>query len=447
MSAPAHRRRTVTLVALASAGLIAPTAAVVAAPTAASAESTTVTTPSAAKQRDPKRCPTLPNQDKWYGQNGAKLQKVIDARGRCSWGDTPPRFRPYAVFDWDNTVIKNDISDQNVFWMLRHDLIRQPAGRDWRNTSRYMTDEGARALRAACGKLAKPGQPLPTSTDTNCADELLSVRKTGKTRAGEAVFAGYNHRQMEASYAWVAQLLKGYTPAEVRAFARKARNAALAAPIGATQKVGSSTETAWIRYYPRIKELIATLKKAGIEPYVVSASPKEFADVWGPGVGIDSKHTLGIFQTLNKGKLSGHLKGCAGIPDGADSIMTYIDGKRCFINQQIVGIKGPRALRPAPWMMRPVISGGDADTDISMLRDATGARVVLNRNKNELMCRAYDNEDGRWLINPMFIKPLPQKSGTYPCSTTGYIDANGNPGPVKRSDGSIIPDQKDTIFG
>ena len=92
--------------------------------------------------------------------------------------------------------------------------------------------------------------------------------------------------------------MQGYTPAQVRRIAAQARDAALSAPIGATQQVGSSTETAWIRYYPEMKDLIKTLKKAGIEPWVVSASPKEFADVWGPGVGINSAHTIGIEQVV-----------------------------------------------------------------------------------------------------------------------------------------------------
>ena len=179
----------------------------------------------------------------------------------------------------------------------------------------------------------------------------------------------------------------------------------------------------------------------------VSASPKEFADVWGPGVGIDSAHTIGIEQLLRKGRLTGHLKGCGGLPDGSDAIMTYIDGKRCFINQTILGLKGPRALKPMPRAFRPVLAGGDATTDVSMLRDAVGAHVVLNRNRDELMCHAYDNADGRWAINPMFIQPLPQKQGLYPCSTTAYIDEHGNSGPVRRNDGSIIPNQADTVFG
>ncbi len=273
------------------------------------------------------------------------------------------------------------------------------------------------------------------------------MRKTQKTTAGKAVFAGANERYMEASYAWVGQILQGYRPAQVRAIAAKARKAALRAPIGATQKVGSSTETAWIRYYPEMRDLIKTLKKAGIEPWVVSASPKEFADVWGPGVGINSAHTIGISQLLHKGKLTGHLKGCGGLPDGSDSIMTYIDGKRCFINKIILGVEGSLALKPMPRSLRPTVAGGDATTDVSMVRDATGAHVVLNRNKDELMCHAYDNRDGRWAINPMFIQPLPKKQGLYPCSTTAYVDADGNHGPVRRTNGTIIPDQADTVFG
>ncbi|MEO8851218.1 MAG: haloacid dehalogenase-like hydrolase, partial [Allobranchiibius sp.] len=112
----------------------------------------------------------------------------------------------------------------------------------------------------------------------------------------------------------------------------------------------------------------------------------------------------------------------------------------------ILGVKGARALRPMPASLRPVLAGGDATTDVSMVRDGVGVHVVLNRNKAELMCHAFDNADKRWAVNPMFIEPLPKMKGTYPCSTTAYTDFAGNPGPVKRTDGSVIPDQKDTVF-
>lgn len=395
----------------------------------------------------PRACPQLRRPELWYGDNAARLQRVIDRRGRCGWGATPPRARPYAVFDFDNTLIKNDISDQTIFWMLRHDKFLQPQRRDWRTTSRFMTDAGARALRDACGDLARPGRRLPTSTSTACADEILSVRKEQVTTDGAKVFAGYHHRRMQAMYAWVGQSLRGYTPAQARRIAAQARRAALRAPVGATQQVGSSTQVAWIRYYPAMRDLVATLERAGIEPWIVSASPKEFADVWGRGIGIDRRHTIGVSQLTTRGRLNGHLEGCGGIPDRADTIMTYVDGKRCFVNKRVLGLDGPRALRAAPRPLRPAIAGGDATTDVTMVGDATEAHVVLNRNDEEIMCRAYDDADGRWLVNPMFIQPLPRRSEPYPCSTTAATDADGDPVPVRRPDGSIVPDQRDTVHG
>jgi hypothetical protein len=54
-------------------------------------------------------------------------------------------------------------------------------------------------------------------------------------------------------------------------------------------------------------------------------------------------------------------------------------------------------------------------------------RLVLNRSQIELMCRAHENSDGRWLINPQFIDPLPQ-SPPYPCVTQGFDEPNGGQG-------------------
>jgi hypothetical protein len=125
--------------------------------------------------------------------------------------------------------------------------------------------------------------------------------------------------------------------------------------------------------------------------------------------------------------------------------MTYIDGKRCYINKKILGIKGKAQLDAAPEARRQALAGGDATTDVTMLRDATGVRIALNRNKDELMCRAYDNADGRWAVNPMFIQPLPALSRTYPCSTTAFENSDGTRGPVLRDDGSVIPDQRDVV--
>ena len=43
----------------------------------------------------------------------------------------------------------------------------------------------------------------------------------------------------------------------------------------------------------------------------MSASPQEWADVWGTGVGIDRAHTIGIRTLKRHGKITPHLRAAA----------------------------------------------------------------------------------------------------------------------------------------
>ncbi|MEU5958088.1 haloacid dehalogenase-like hydrolase [Streptomyces sp. NPDC047525] len=390
------------------------------------------------------KCPTLTVSAGWYGDNRARIQKMIDAYGLCGDGSHKGAAKPVAAFDWDNTVIKNDVGDATMFWLLRNSKIRTPRGADWHSTSRYLTDPAAKALAKAC---PATGTTLPTRRDTDCADEIASVYSEGTTTGGEAAFAGFDHRRMEPQYAWLAQLTRGWSAHQVKGFAAAARKENLAAPVGTEQRVGTGKFTGWVRYYDQQRDLIHTLKKAGFDVYVVSASPEPVAEVWAKSVGVDARHAIGIRNVAAHGKLTARLAGCGTVKDGDDSMITYIDGKRCWINQEIYGVRGAAAEKVQPAHKRQVFAAGDSDTDISFLRDATALRLVLNRNKNELMCRAYDNGDGRWLVNPMFIEPKGRLAKPYPCASTGYTERDGKEGPVRRADGSVIPDQKDTVHG
>ncbi|MFI8964316.1 HAD family hydrolase [Streptomyces sp. NPDC053493] len=396
--------------------------------------------PATTAQAKPADCPALTISEGWYGDNEARIDALI--ADHCQ-DRRAGRKKPVAVFDWDNTVVKNDVGDATFHWLLRNDRVRPPKHGDWSTTSRYLTPAAAAALGEACPTAVRA---LPTATDTRCADELLSVYGSGTTSGGEAAFAGYDHRRMEPQYAWLAQLLHGWTTRQVRSFAAAARAENLAAPQGATQQVGSRQVTGWVRYYEQQRDLVRALKAAGFDVWIVSASPEPVVEVWAEGVGVDASHTVGIRNTTDHGRLTSHLQGCGSVRDGEDATITYIDGKRCWINQEIFGVRGPAAERVQDPARRPVFAAGDSDTDVSFLRDATGLRLVLNRNKNELMCRAYDDADGRWLVNPMFIEPKKRRTSPYPCATTGYTAADGTPQPVRRTDGSVVPDQQDSVY-
>ncbi|MFF9196274.1 haloacid dehalogenase-like hydrolase [Streptomyces sp. NPDC014779] len=395
--------------------------------------------PTAQAGARPAACPTLKISEGWYGDNKARIDALIAAHCHDKGGR-----KPLAVLDWDNTVIRNDVGDATFFWLLRHDRVRPPKDGDWSTTSRHLTPAAATALGAACPTGVRT---LPTATDTRCADELLAVYGSGTTTAGRTAFAGYDHRRTEPQYAWLAQLLHGWSAREVRAFAAAARAENLAAPQGATQRVGSAEVTGWVRYYPQQLDLIRTLKTAGFDVWIVSASPEPVVEAWSAAAGVDAAHTVGIRNTTTAdGRLTSHLEGCGTVRDGEDETIPYIDGKRCWINQDVLGVRGPAAERVQPPARRQVLAAGDSDTDVSFLRDATGLRLVLNRNKNELMCRAYDDADGRWLVNPLFIEPRQRRTSPYPCASTGYTAPDGTAQPVRRADGSVIPDQQDTVY-
>src|SRR5437016_3464948 len=98
--------------------------------------------------------------DGWLAKNRARIDAFLDAQNGG-----------VAVFDWDNTMMRNDIGDATFFWMLRHDKILQPPERDWSRTNRRLTKAARESLKA-CDAIAEPGKPLPTSRNAGCADAI-----------------------------------------------------------------------------------------------------------------------------------------------------------------------------------------------------------------------------------------------------------------------------------
>ena len=395
------------------------------------------------------QCRQLDASLEWYPGVREFLQRAIDANSTCM-GTVVPGRNKVAIFDWDNTVVKNDVGRGTNMYLLKNNLVLQPPHKDWGRTSRFITRPAVKALTKACGTKVPAGKRLPTSTNADCADEIIAIT-SGKTRAGEEAFKGYNHRWMEASFVWGGNLAAGYTDAQLSRFAQKAKLGYEANPIGSKQTVGTTSTFNYIRVYPQIRDLVGTLEAHGITPRVVSASPEPIVKAWGPSAGFTVDHVVGIrYMHDRKGRQIHHLKGCGGQPDGADTITTYIDGKRCWSNQAIFGVKGKKALQQLPANRRQAIAAGDSVTDVTFVGDATAASLSINRNVPEFMCRAYDGlfskgHGGTWAINPMFIEPLPQRTTPYQCSTAGTTK-NGDPAPVRRPDGSVIPDQVDSVY-
>jgi hypothetical protein len=362
----------------------------------------------------------------WSDANRAKLDKLLVDRGVASATFDPAK-RPVAVFDWDNTVVKNDIGDATFFWMLKHDKIRQPAGKDWATTSTALTTAAKTALNAGCDALAAAGDPLPTSSNTACADALVHIYFNLKTPAAAAAWSPEVTTKINNSYAWVAQLTAGWSPDEVREYARAAFWENVSAPIDATQTVGTlGGLNAYLRIYEPIKDLIGAFQENGFDVWVLTASPQYFVDAISDEVGVAKDHVVGIRSVLSSGRATSGLEGCGTIADGTNTMITFDTGKRCWINKTVFReASGAQMGTNADVTKRPVFVAGDSDTDIAMLKDATDLKLVINRNKTQTMCNALANYQGKWIWEPMFIKPKAKKTTPYDCDTA--LDHDGQP--------------------
>jgi phosphoglycolate phosphatase-like HAD superfamily hydrolase len=405
--------------------------------------------PTGPEGSDSPRAPRRLLDDKigrWLPDNRERLNALIQDVGIASPA-FDPRNRPVAVFDWDNTLVKNDLGDATFFWMLRHDKVLQPAGKDWSTTSRHLTAEARAALTSACDLAGEPGQPLRTSDHPACADELVSIYSSGKTRAAQAAWDKQVTLTLNTSYAWVAQLQAGYTPEEVRGFARSAYAENAFNPVGTTQTVGSVTGLAYhVRVYEEMVDLVETMQDNGFDVWVLTASPQFVIDAVSEQlIGVKPNRVVGIRSVTDaQGRLTAHLQGCGPVADGDDTLITYDQGKRCWINKAIYHQPVEQQLARQPdERQRQVFAAGDSDTDLAFMQDATRLKLVLNRNKVQLMCNAYANARGTWLVQPMFVRPAAQAANPYPC--TSAVDAAGQP--LVDEDGQrFTQDFEDRVF-
>lgn len=376
----------------------------------------------------------------WYGDNRGRLNALMEEHGRCAPGYAPDR-RPVAVFDWDNTVIKGDIGDGVLHYMLEHNQIRRPPS--WEATSEHLTAAAVASLSTYC-PLNVIVDPLPTATDEDCTTAILCViegavwsgiREEGTSDAlctGAAAWALAGKASadtMEPAYAWVASLQAGHTAAAIRRMAQTAFGELLAQPIGATRTVGHVTGLGgYIRVYPQIADLIAKLHDSGFDVWISSASAEPVIAAVAPAsVGVPAGRVIGTRHTLDAvGRATYRFAGCGSSADGNQALINYRQGKRCWLNKLAFGVLDGAAqmLVDSP----TVFAAGDADTDVFLVQDARALRLAINRNRRELMCRAYANVDGRWIINPRFIEPLGRRARPYECSPYG------------------LPDQDDTVY-
>lgn len=101
--------------------------------------------------------------------------------------------------------------------------------------------------------------------------------------------------------------------------------------------MGSTRQTAWVRYYPQMRDLVGTLQANGFDVRIVSASPEPVVRVWAADLGIAADRVMGVVTEHDGDVLTSRLALCGGEPS-----MPYNEGKRCRVNEQVFGVQARR---------------------------------------------------------------------------------------------------------
>jgi phosphoserine phosphatase len=365
--------------------------------------------------------------------------------------------KPIAVFDWDNTTAKNVIGDAVFFTMLEKDMIFVPPEGDLRLVTSYFSEDAIAAIKSSCKQLERkkksgyllPGRFYKTSgaDAKDCRLEFMNFYMDEKTSAGKPAFdqspTAYNRRAIKPSYLWITLLFSGMTQDDVIQLSNEVIDSRSTAEVKArrTQLVDGALKPTFLEIYEPIVELMDKLLRGGFEVWIVSASQQYVVETFArrldqklqgrlfkqdvrnyletdqrrqnvPVIGVQVQSEKGdrARQILNKMGVTydgdsyvliNRASGCGEF--GENQVITYVEGKSCFINKGI--------------QKRPVIAAGDANTDISMLQMASELAIVVNRNYDELMCNAYQSRSlqKKWVVQPMFIDPCPKREKGYEC--------------------------------
>lgn len=347
----------------------------------------------ATRAREERRVPVTLREEGWLPENRARIERVIGELGARDG-------RRVAVFDWDNTMMRGDIGDLVLAHLIERGAIAEG-----------VIPQGDAMLSAAAH------EALARASDATERGRVVAhLAWRGTTPEGEPAFTVSVGPFYRATYGVIAQVLAaGRTDDALRAIAREAFTAASVAPIGAREVIGGVEVERFARLHAPMIELARALEAIGVEVWIVSASPEPIVEAIAEIAGLDPARVVGVrMEHDDAGRGTSRFEACGEGPL-ATPVMTWLEGKRCWINREIFGVPSARQrMRQDDPALRPVLVAGDSDGDLAMLQDATALAIVLDRQNVRVMCNALASG---WVVQPLFVDPPAPRTTPYPCST------------------------------
>ena len=336
----------------------------------------------------------------WANENYEALQTLIENNGKNS-KDYDENKKPYAVFDWDNTTIINDVEEALLAYQLTN-LEFKMTPEEFSKTIR--TNLPTDNFNEKCNN--KAGEPVnieSVGADIDSDYKFLYENYKGfkgdkslddikntpeykdfiaKTRY---LYASIGESfSSDISYPWVTYLFAGMTQEEVAALTEKSNDYWLSHELGeetwtspeelkGNAGVVSVTFNTGLRTIKEQQNLYKTLMSNGIDVYICSASfidvVREFATNPKYGYDIPKENVYAM-------ELERDDKGVIKPEFNKDYYQTQGKGKTETIEKFLVENHGGKG---------PLIVGGDSSGDVAMLSDFNDTKfsLIVNRCKGD----------------------------------------------------------------
>ncbi|MFA5139802.1 MAG: haloacid dehalogenase-like hydrolase [Elusimicrobiota bacterium] len=298
----------------------------------------------------------------WLPENRRRIEKLISEHGREE--------RPLAVFDWDNTVIRNDIGEALFYHAIREMRFKFGLGDAfWNVIPKEVGRDEIRANHEAIRHL--PLEQAKKTAEYRRYRKLFHLAYEGvKTRKDE----------LGVDFGWLVQLMQGFTVGELEAFTDEVIAFESSRPLGEESiSLGDDDPApakirAGIRFYQEMKDLLASLMTAGWDVRIVSATVEWAVARIAARIGIPRENVHGVLARIQDGRLTGEL-----------TQKTWDQGKADVILEKTG--------------RRPLLAAGDSNFDLAMLRLSAGERLLIDIGKEPIGSTA--RREG-WIVQPAF---------------------------------------------
>lgn len=320
----------------------------------------------------------------WEQENGRKLVELVRSEGSSSETYTPDN-KPYAVFDFDCTSIKNDVEVSLMAYQLTNLRFRLHPGDIYSAITGCLTDVNmSNASGVTAAMLARDITAdykllydsyisiFPDPYRSEAVEALSAVSKSDEFKDFRAkMFALYDMVDENCDYGvsllWILKLLNGFTNEEVTALTKEAcrhfmsmgevREVIWESPdMGECGRVASSHNEG-IVVTAAMTNLYNLLRSSGFDIYICSASLEIVVEAMACdpeyGFNMDADHVFGL-------RLRDNGTGVIDAEYDTGYIQTYKEGKTKAIRKYIA---------PAHNDEDPDLVAGDSNGDVNMLTD------------------------------------------------------------------------------